>query len=482
MVQKQSVLRSDASTPANRFDFRSNPIGLLTILLVTLLSVEFLVMMILGHFDVAHELSDRLGIELPENLHLPIEGLLDGLLLTAIIFPILYFAVFKNITDKNKALADSEALLEERVEDRTRALDQTVNRLNRRQDEIVTLNETIHQFQLCETTDEIFHVIRDQLGALFPDLSGNLLLIDGDEPLPAEYYSWGDVTVFQEQDLLDAYVRSTDSGIQVAEMNPPTPLSSERPDASMRGWRICLPLNTRAKSMGILALHAPFDPTGNELGEDIDRRGHFWGSLAESLAMSVSNLKLQIDLSRQAMRDALTGLYNRRYLTDFIDRELQKFARGAGSFSVLMIDIDHFKTYNDTYGHAGGDAVLVTLGTMLNSWVRRGDIVARNGGEEFVAILTGVDARTAMQRAEDLRLRIQALNITHEGRDLGFVSVSIGVSVYPDHGVEQDALIHAADSAMYLSKQAGRNRVSLAEVVAPTTAELQTGPAQRRTG
>lgn len=482
MLLEKTVPGPEGSAQARRADLRSNPISLLAILLATILVVEILVMVLLSQFDMAHVMFVRLGIDLPDNQHMALEAIIDGLLLTLIVFPVLYFAVFKNITDKNKTLADSEARLEERVEDRTRALDQTVNRLNRRQNESFALNETIHQFQSCETTDAVFRIIQDQLSSLFPGLSGNLLLVDDEDVLPTEFFCWGEVKVFQEQELLSLYERTDFQGPHVSEDTPGSSAGPVKSEEGTGSWRICLPLNTRTKSMGLLVLQAPFDPTGNEFGEDVDRRGHFWGSLAESLAMSISNLRLRADLSQQALRDALTGLYNRRYLTDFIDRELQKLQRAPGSFSVLMIDIDHFKTYNDTYGHAGGDAVLMTLGTMLNSWVRRGDIITRNGGEEFVAILTGVDGRTAMQRAEDLRLRIQALNIAHDGRDLGLVTVSIGVAVYPEHGVDRDTLIQAADSAMYASKQAGRNRVSLAEAAAPAIAEDPVVPAQRKIG
>ena len=480
ILRKIIVSNADGSTRARHSNLRSSPLGLLAILVSTILGVEILVMMLLGHFDIAHEVSGRLGIELPINQHLALEGLVDGLLLTLIVFPVLYFTVFKSLHNKNKALAESEARLEERIEDRTRELNQTVNRLNRRQNEIFTLNETNQHLQDCETTEAIFQVVEDQLSTLFPSLSGNLLLIDDDELLPNENYSWGDVSLFQEKNLLNEYRHSNFTNAHVSEVVPPKSLDSEGANENTRHWRICLPLKTRTTSVGLLTLQAPFDPTGNEQGDELDRRGLFWGSLAESLAMSISNVKLRVDLGQQAYRDSLTGLYNRRYLNDFIERQLQKLERDPGPLSVLMIDIDHFKSYNDTYGHAGGDAVLMTLGTELNGWVRRGDIITRSGGEEFVAVLPGVDAATAMQRAEELRRRIQALNIAHAGRELGQVTVSIGVSVYPDHGVDQDALIHAADSAMYASKQAGRDQVSLAQT--PPEAETPFAQMQRKLG
>lgn len=481
MHQTQSGSSPDSSAKRVRAHLRANPTALLMVLLATIFGAEAVVMMALGHFDSAHAFTEFSGIHLSPRQHYVFEGLVDGLLLTLVVFPVLYCVVFRSLSDKNQALADSEARLDEQVQDRTRMLNQTVNRLNRRQNEMLVLDEIIHQFQACETTSAIFQVIEAQLGTLFPDLGGNLILINEDEASLGEVFSWGDAPVIQQENLQKIFEQSGCKIPDAPELVSPFPSSKALPCESEGHWRLRLPLRAQTKGLGFLCMQAPVDPTGTEQGDDVDRRGHFWSSLAESLAMSINNLKLRSDLSQQALRDPLTGLYNRRYLADFVERELGKLERSPGPLSVMMIDIDHFKRFNDTYGHAAGDTVLVKLAMLLNSWVRRGDIVTRSGGEEFVAVLPGADAVAALHRADDLRRQIEALTLVHEGLELGQVTVSIGVSVWPVHGSTEATLIEAADSAMYASKQAGRNRVTLADA-GPVAAEESSEPARRSLG
>src|SRR5262245_45725720 len=164
-------------------------------------------------------------------------------------------------------------------------------------------------------------------------------------------------------------------------------------------------------------------------------------------------------LHDQAMRDALTGLYNRRYLMDSFERELHRARRSGERLGVMIIDIDHFKRFNDTYVHEAGDAVLCAVATYMLSLVRGEDILCRFGGEEFVLVQVKASADAVMQRAAKFRQEVGNLEVVHDGRRIGPVTLSIGVSMFPDHGTDGQGLLRAADQALYRAKESGRNRV-----------------------
>ena len=175
--------------------------------------------------------------------------------------------------------------------------------------------------------------------------------------------------------------------------------------------------------------------------------------------LTQANLRLQ----DKALRDSLTGLYNRGYLEESLEREASRARRSDQPFGVMMIDIDHFKRINDTFGHAAGDAVLRTLGQYLLSLARAEDIPCRYGGEEFVLLMAHASPATVRERAEKLRLGAQELRIECDGRPVGPITLSIGIATFPDHAESGQAVMRLADAALYQAKQAGRNRVVVAE-------------------
>jgi len=161
------------------------------------------------------------------------------------------------------------------------------------------------------------------------------------------------------------------------------------------------------------------------------------------------------------MRDPLTGLYNRRYLEDFLLKQIHQAERTKSPLSVLMLDLDHFKKINDTYGHDAGDAALKELGKVLQDDIRVGDIAARYGGEEFLVVFYSTDAETIKTRAESIRHEISRLQIKYGAQVVGPITASIGISVFPTHGRTPEELIESADKALYFAKANGRNQVVL---------------------
>jgi diguanylate cyclase (GGDEF)-like protein len=180
----------------------------------------------------------------------------------------------------------------------------------------------------------------------------------------------------------------------------------------------------------------------------------------EKLILHMAEIEyLQTELREQALRDPLTGLFNRRYLNETIEREILRADREKTPLSVIIADIDFFKKINDLYGHQAGDKFLVEIASILKHNVRGSDIVCRYGGEEFLLVLPDTSQEAAASLAEKLRILCARLVVPHDGKDLQ-VSMSFGVATYPEHGTQADEVIMKADKAMYQSKTDGRNRVT----------------------
>jgi diguanylate cyclase (GGDEF)-like protein len=216
----------------------------------------------------------------------------------------------------------------------------------------------------------------------------------------------------------------------------------------------CIPLMAQGAQIGLLYLSD--DDAGFLSRIDIIE------AVAEQLSMALSNLSLRERLRLQSIREPLTGLFNRRYLEESATRELARCARRELPLSLMMLDIDHFKAFNDVHGHAGGDALLAAFGKLLAEHSRGEDIACRYGGEEFTLILPEAPPETALQRAEAIRAAVETMRVQHMGRDLPQVTVSIGVATFPADGDSPEALLRVADEALYRAKHGGRNRVEQA--------------------
>jgi diguanylate cyclase (GGDEF)-like protein len=196
-----------------------------------------------------------------------------------------------------------------------------------------------------------------------------------------------------------------------------------------------------------------------EKGESPSSRKSLAVTVGEDIKLSLFNLRLREKLREQATRDPLTGLYNRRYLEESLERELYRTNREGTPLCVAMLDLDYLKKFNDTFGHEAGDRVLRELGRVLRDKLRKSDISCRFGGEEFVLVLPGSTLADARQRVEQIRLLVKGLQIRHEDQILGRLTVSGGVAASPEHGSTAADLLRAADDALYAAKQAGRDRV-----------------------
>jgi diguanylate cyclase (GGDEF)-like protein len=167
---------------------------------------------------------------------------------------------------------------------------------------------------------------------------------------------------------------------------------------------------------------------------------------------------LEASVREQAMRDSLTGLYNRRYLDETLPRELARAERSNEPLAVVLVDLDRFKGLNDRHGHAAGDEVLRELGRLLRANTRKSDITCRYGGEEFLIVMPATDIATAVERASHLRGAFERTSFRKAAAGVT-CTLSAGVAVFPEHATTHDGLLAAADLALYAAKAAGRDRV-----------------------
>jgi diguanylate cyclase (GGDEF)-like protein len=227
---------------------------------------------------------------------------------------------------------------------------------------------------------------------------------------------------------------------------------------------LCLPLVVRGETLGLLTLEYPSD-AGDEEIDDLREQAR---SVGETIKLSLSNLRLRVALQEQATHDALTGLFNRRYLDDTLPRELHRVERNGGHLAVAMLDIDHFKRFNDQMGHEAGDLVLREIGQLLRNNLRKSDIGCRYGGEELMLILPDSGAEDAHARLADICDQIRAMRIGYRNDVLPPVTVSVGIAATNGHHPNTTLLLRAADDALYAAKAAGRDRIVVSGAATPT--------------
>jgi diguanylate cyclase (GGDEF)-like protein len=226
---------------------------------------------------------------------------------------------------------------------------------------------------------------------------------------------------------------------------------------------LCLPLVAQGNTVG--ALHIEFQSrVGYDSGTESLRntRQGLAISAGSQIALSLASQQLRETLREQAIRDPLTRLFNRRFLEESFERELQLAARKQHSIAVLFVDLDHFKKFNDTFGHEAGDMVLRSLADLFRNFFRATDICCRYGGEEFAIILPESSARDAAVRADALRSEVKRLQLQFKKQPLGPLTLSAGVAAFPEHGSTSLDLLRIADQCLYESKARGRDIVTVA--------------------
>lgn len=328
-----------------------------------------------------------------------------------------------------------------------------VEELKQRQEEMTLLSNAINFLQVCLTLEEAYQAIATLIQPLFPGSSGALFVVNSANNLVEAVATWGTdlktETVFPSNECwalrrsCSHWVEFPQAGLRCQHIHP----------IQSKSQSLCVPLTAQGEAMWMLYLHSPSEqltPAKRKLAL----------TATEQTSLALANLKLRETLQHKSIRDPLTGLFNRRYMEEFLEQELSRAQRKQHPIGTIVLDIDYFKHFNDNFGHEAGDLVLRQVSIFLRQHVRKSDIVCRYGGEEIVMIMPESSLENTSQRAEQLRQGIKQLELKHRDRDLGKISVSIGVACFPKHGSRGPELIQAADAALYRAKAQGRDRVT----------------------
>jgi len=350
------------------------------------------------------------------------------------------------------------------LEEANRKLTAWVNELEARTRQTALLNEMGDLLQSCLTTEEAYAAIGAFTPRLFPSESGALGVLGPSRNLVEIVVSWGDPPPTDQlfpPDRCWALRRGRAYRVEA----PGPGLVCGHVDPSLPTGYLCVPMMAHGEPLGVLHLQEGSSRAGQpDRAPDLLLESHqrLAVTVAEHIALALANLRLRETLRSQSILDPLTGLFNRRYMEETLELELARAARGERAIGIILLDLDHFKPLNDSWGHDAGDALLRELAGVLKSRVRDGDIACRYGGEEFVLILPEASLELARRRAEELREEVKRLHVSHRGRVIGPITVSLGVAAFPEHGKNSAALLHAADAALYRAKAEGRDRVTIA--------------------
>lgn len=359
-----------------------------------------------------------------------------------------FLAVKQDVTERK--------LAEQHLQASNSNLSNSLEALQDHAREMQVISRMSDLIQTCMVEEEACRVVEDAAGQLFRGLGGSLALKSVHEGCLEASARWGEGYETEELFAYDdcwGMRRGHPHDVEAGSRSVRCKHIIDMENAAY----LCLPMTVAGETLGLVTLKRPAADASWSVGN--------WRQLAtafaEAIKMSISNLKLREALREQAIRDPLTGLYNRRYLENVLPRELNRAVRMQRPMSVVLVDIDHFKRFNDTYGHKAGDLVLQAVAKNMLEFLRNSDLACRYGGEEFVLLLSEMDGEAATRRVERLLERVALMTIEIEGLGLPTITFSAGVASCPQHATQPDQLIGLADAAMYGAKNAGRNRVVL---------------------
>ncbi len=362
------------------------------------------------------------------------------------------------------------ALLEAHNELKVRAIE-----MEQTTAEMKLLVEMGELLQSCVNSEEARQVTEQCLQKLFPGDAGIVYLSREFGGMVETFARWNSTNLNSKE----TFEPSECWGLRRGRPHITTDLTSATKcahlQAAMEGGSICVPMMGQGQSLGVL--HVVWTGSGSTQGVPrAESRENLAIAVADTMALALANVRLREKLKEQTIRDPLTQLYNRRYLEDSLNREISRARRAGANIGIIMIDVDNFKQFNDSFGHPMGDELLRALGTYLKAHVRPEDIPSRYGGEEFTLILPGASCEIVRNRAETLRHGFRGMppnpRLGSDGIQ-GTISLSFGVAVFPEHGANVEGVLGAADEALYRAKVGGRYCVVVAASKTQETVKTQ---------
>jgi diguanylate cyclase (GGDEF)-like protein/PAS domain S-box-containing protein len=351
--------------------------------------------------------------------------------------------------------------LEEETKQSNERLNVLVKKLEEQQRQNVILTEMRDMLQACSKMEETAPIIMGSMKKLFPTSQGALFLLNNSRSDLESVVTWGNFPAGADNNVFSSDAcwglrRGRAHVVEDVNIGPICPHLVNTPP----GPYVCLPLMAKGDILGLLHLKNAFSQNGSGNQEIADLR-QMAVTLSEYLSLSIANVKLSESLSRQSIQDPQSGLYNRRFMEESLQREIMRAERKKTPLGIIMGDLDHFKKFNDVYGHAAGDKIITEIGKLFKDKFRGSDIACRYGGEEFLIILPETSLGDTLKRADALREEIKKMEMVFQGQILGSITMSMGISAYPEKGTKMEDLLRAADTALYKAKQEGRDRVVL---------------------
>lgn len=328
--------------------------------------------------------------------------------------------------------------------------------------EIKLLSELNEWLQSSNSLDELFKMVSRFMGMLLPDCSGALYVYSNSRDVLDGACSWNGAR-------LDAHIRpDTCWGLRRGRTyvygDSVVSFACDHVEAHDEASYICVPILAHGETVGLMHL----TPAENVRSAVFLKQRKLAQMAAEQISLAIANTRMRDELHSQSIRDPLTGLYNRRHFTDTLRKNINSSSHDGHPVSLVSIDVDHFKKFNDNHGHDAGDMVLRAVGTVLQEACDGEQLPCRLGGEEFMALLPRTSQDAAVKIAEKLRRAVEAISVRYGEKTLPHITISLGVATYPKHGSMPVELMKSADDALYASKAGGRNRVTIATLADDT--------------
>lgn len=326
-------------------------------------------------------------------------------------------------------------------------------RIRQRTNEIELMHRLANMLAACNNMVEAQKIVSDVLPRILGNVNGSVSLMRASRNQLVTQLDWGEEWPGSRSFAPDE-CWSLRKGRVYQSNDEFHTLSCEHMENVGDNQTLCIPLTAHGNTIGIMHLY--FGSSEVEIDEITEQLAF---SVAEHLGLALANLSLQEKLRSQALSDPLTGLFNRRFFEQKLTEHAMNSATSEQPLSLLMLDLDHFKRFNDNFGHDAGDFVLKEISALLKRSVGDDEIACRLGGEELAVLLPQSNMKQATEFANTLCEAVRSLHLEHKGLSLGQLGVSIGVSTYPKPSSDMESLVKMADQALYMAKDLGRSRV-----------------------
>ncbi|MBW4027891.1 GGDEF domain-containing protein [Acidipila rosea] len=337
-------------------------------------------------------------------------------------------------------------------------LELTIGQLESRAREAALLTAARDEMQLCISPSDAHTCAARYCERLLTGTRGGVLVINNSRQMVELRASWGD-----PEALIDCFALDSCCGLRSGRARWRKDGQSEVHCTHFNGEQpenyLCIPLAAQGDTLGFVYVECP----NRRMATIVESQEAALQELVETASMAIAGLNLRMRLENQSIRDGLTNLFNRHFMEIALEREILRAGRSRNSLAVFMLDVDHFKQFNDTYGHEAGDNVLREVAETFRQCVRAEDIICRYGGEEFVIILPEITTSEAWERAEAVRRKVGEIRVRHRGESLREVTISLGLAMYPADADTLEELLREADRALYDAKHRGRNCVVTAQ-------------------